>query len=190
MKRFSVGLLAVVLLLVSGTVEAQAPRARRRTSLPPPNVARPAPEFIWSGVNGKVQRLRNLRGHPVVLIFAERPLQKTFIKQVNQLNRRSKELAARYTLFFVAFTKETGLITHTDIPFVILPDPGTVADEYRVGDFGIAVISTDGNVDYATDRVITGQRVLDVIVNSYQQQLANRRAQLVPQPTPGNAGHR
>jgi hypothetical protein len=93
-------------------------------------------------------------------------------------------------LFFVAFTKETGLITHTDIPFVILPDPGTVADEYRVGDFGIAVISTDGNVDYATDRVITGQRVLDVIVNSYQQQLANRRAQLVPQPTPGAAGHR
>ena len=190
MKRISVGLLAVVVLLVSGTVEAQTPRARRRTSLPAPNVPRPAPEFIWSGVTGKVQRLRNLRGHPVVLIFADRPLQKTFIKQVKQLNRRSKELAARYTLFFVAFTKETGLITHTDIPFVILPDPGTVADEYRVGDFGIAVISTDGNVDYAADRVITGQRVLDVIVNSYQQQLANRRAQLVPQPTPGAAGHR
>jgi cytochrome oxidase Cu insertion factor (SCO1/SenC/PrrC family) len=190
MKRFSVGLLAVVVLLVSGTVEAQTPRARKRTSLPPPNVPRPAPEFIWSGVTGKVQRLRNLRGHPVVLIFAERPLQKTFIKQVKQLNRRSKELAARYTLFFVAFTKETGLITHTDIPFVILPDPGTVADEYRVGDFGIAVISTDGNVDYATDRVVTGQKVLDVILNSYQQQLANRRAQLVPQPTPGAPGHR
>jgi peroxiredoxin len=189
MKRFSVGLLAVVVLLVSGTVEAQTPRARRRTSPPSPNVPRPAPEFIWSGVNGKIERLRDLRGHPVVLIFAERPLQKTFIRQIKQLNRRSKQLASRYTLFFVAFTKETGLVTHTDIPFVILPDPGTVADEYRVGDFGIAVISTDGNVDYATDRVVTGQKVLDVIVNSYQQQSANRRAQLVPKPTPGAAGH-
>jgi hypothetical protein len=58
---------------------------------------------------------------------------------------------------------------------VILPDPGSVADAYRVGDFGIAVISTDGNVDYATDRVITGQKVLDVIVNSYQAQIQARR---------------
>lgn len=140
-----------------------------------PNVPRPAPEFLWSGIDGHVRRLRDLRGHPVVLIFAERPLQKMFIKQVKELNRRSKELSARYTLFFVAFTKETGLITRTDIPFVILPDPQTVADLYRVGDFGIAVISPDGNVDYATDRVITGQRVLDVVINSYGNQLSGRR---------------
>jgi hypothetical protein len=78
-------------------------------------------------------------------------------------------------LFFVAFTKETGVVTRTDIPFVILPDPGSVADAYRVGDFGIAVISTDGNVDYATDRVITGQKVLDVIINSYSAQVQARR---------------
>jgi hypothetical protein len=58
---------------------------------------------------------------------------------------------------------------------VILPDPGSVADAYRVGDFGIAVIGTDGNVDYATDRVITGQKVLDVVVNSYQAQIQARR---------------
>jgi hypothetical protein len=37
------------------------------------------------------------------------------------------------------------------------------------------VISTDGNVDYATDHVITGQRVLDVIVNSYAAQVQARR---------------
>jgi hypothetical protein len=126
-------------------------------------------------VNGKVRRLRDVRGHPVVLIFAENPNQKQFIKQVKELNRRSKQLASRYTLFFVAFTKETGLVTRTDIPFVILPDPGSVADGYRVGDFGIAVISTDGNVDYATDRVITGQKVLDVILNSYSAQVQARR---------------
>jgi hypothetical protein len=144
-------------------------------AFPGPSVPRPAPEFLWSGVNGKVRRLRDVRGHPVVLIFAENPNQKMFIKQIKELNRRSKQLATQYTLFFVAFTRETGLVTRTDIPFVILPDPGSVADAYRVGDFGIAVISADGNVDYATDHVVTGQKILDVIVNSYLAQVHARR---------------
>jgi AhpC/TSA family len=168
-----------LLLLVVGfcwfslSAEGQAPKLK--TGPPVASVPRPAPEFVWSGVNGKVRRLRDVRGHPVVLIFAENPNQRMFIKQIKELNRRAKELATRYTLFFVAFTRETGLVTRTDIPFVILPDPGSVADVYRVGDFGIAVISPDGNVDYATDRVLTGQRILDVIVNSYESQVHGRR---------------
>src|SRR5580704_3709664 len=172
MNRLWIYLLAVGFCSFSLNVEGQTSKSR---STPIPSVPRPAPDFLWSGVNGKVRRLRDLRGHPVVLIFAENPNQKMFIKQIRELNRRSKQLATRYTLFFVAFTRETGLVTHTDIPFVILPDPGSVADAYRVGDFGIAVISPDGNVDYATDRVITGQRVLDVIVNSYAAQVHARR---------------
>jgi len=173
MRRLCVCFFAAVFCLLSIAVEAQSARSKNVT--PAPSVPRPAPEFLWSGVNGKVRRLRDLRGHPVVLVFAENPSQKQFIKQVKELNRRSKQLAARYTLFFVAFTKETGVIARTDIPFIILPDPGSVADAYRVGDFGIAVISTDGNVDYATDRVVPGQKVLDVILNSYAVQVQARR---------------
>ena len=173
MNRLWVCFFPVVFCLFSLTSEGQTPKSK--TSVPPPSVPRPAPDFLWSGVNGKVRRLRDLQGHPVVLIFAENPGQKLFVKQIKELNRRSKQLTSRYTLFFVAFTRETGLVTRTDIPFVILPDPGSVADAYRVGDFGIAVISTDGNVDYATDHVITGQRVLDVIVNSYAAQVHARR---------------
>jgi hypothetical protein len=173
MKRLCVCILAIILCSWSILAEAQSVKSK---SVPPtPSVPRPAPEFLWSGINGKVRRLRDLRGHPVVLIFAENPEQKMFIKQIKELNRRSKQLASRYTLFFVAFTKETGAVTRTDIPFVILPDPGSVADSYRVGDFGIAIISTDGNVDYATDRVITGQKILDVIINSYAAQMQARR---------------
>src|SRR6516162_9363533 len=173
MRRLCVCFIASVFCFLSIAVEAQS--ARSKKVAPAPTVPRPAPEFLWSGVNGKVRRLRDVRGHPSVLIFAENPNQKEFVKQIKQLNKRSKELASRYTLFFVAFTKETGLVTRTDIPFVILPDPGSVADAYRVGDFGIAVISADGNVDYATDHVITGQRVLDVIINSYAAQVHARR---------------
>jgi hypothetical protein len=173
MRRLCVCFFAAAFCFLSIAGEAQS--ARSKKVAPTPSVPRPAPEFLWSGVNGKVRRLRDVRGHPVVLIFAENPRQRLFIKQIKELNRRSKQLAARYTLFFVAFTKETGAITRTDIPFVILPDPGSVADAYRVGDFGIAVISTDGNVDYATDRVVPGQKVLDVIINSYAAQVQARR---------------
>jgi hypothetical protein len=187
MKRFSIWFFLICSMAV--TAEAQSPPSQnpppqgpqrrsqksQRLGPPPINVPRPAPEFLWSGINGQVRRLRDLRGHPVVLIFAERPLQKLFVKQVRELSRRSKELTSRYSLFFVAFTKETGLITGTDIPFVILPDPQSVADEYRVGDFGIAIISPEGNVDYATDRLVKGQRVLDVIINSYSNQVNGQR---------------
>jgi hypothetical protein len=173
MKRLCAGLLVAGFFFLSVAVQAQSSRSKKLA--PAPSVPRPAPEFLWSGINGKVRRLRDLRGHPVVLVFAENPSQKQFIKQVKELNRRSKQLASRYTLFFVAFTKETGVITRTDIPFVILPDPGSVADAYRVGDFGIAIISTDGNVDYATDHVVAGQKILDVIINSYAAQVQARR---------------
>jgi len=173
MNRLWICFLAAVFCLFSLSAEGQTPKPK--TAVRAPSVPRPAPEFLWSGVNGKVRRLSDVRGHPVVLIFAENPSQKTFVKQIKELNRRSKQLATQYALFFVAFTRETGLVNRTDIPFVILPDPGSVADAYRVGDFGIAVISPDGNVDYATDRVITGQRVLDIIVNSYAAQVHARR---------------
>jgi peroxiredoxin len=171
MNRLWMCFLAAGFCSFSLSAESQTPKS----AVPLAAVPRPAPEFLWSGVNGKVRRLRDLRGHPVVLIFAENPNQKMFIKQIKELNRRSKQLASRFTLFFVAFTRETGLIERTDIPFVILPDPGSVADAYRVGDFGIAVISADGNVDYATDHVVTGQRILDIIVNSYAAQVHARR---------------
>jgi hypothetical protein len=67
------------------------------------------------------------------------------------------------------------VINRSDVPFVVLPDPLTVADSYRVGDFGIALIGTDGNLDYATDRVIPGQKILDVVNNSYAAQVQARR---------------
>jgi peroxiredoxin len=174
MSRVSICLFSAIVYLVSHSADGETHKAEGAPP-PVPSVPRPAPSFLWSGVNGKVRSLRDLRGHPVVLIFAETPSQKIFIKQVKELNRHANDLASRYTLFFVAFTRETGAVSHTNIPFVILPDPGSVADAYQVGDFGIAIISPDGNVDYATDHWITGQKVFDVIVNSYEAQLHARR---------------
>jgi AhpC/TSA family len=167
--------LALLALLVPFLAEAQSSKGKKAQTPAPSNVPRPAPEFVWSSVSGKVRRLRDLRGQPVVLLFATNTEQKEFKQQVKQITRRYKVLATRNVLFFVAFTKETGVITRSDVPFVVLPDPLTVADAYRVGDFGIAIIGTDGNLDYATDHVITGQKIVDVVNNSYATQTQERR---------------
>jgi hypothetical protein len=144
-------------------------------NVPRSNVPRPAPEFLWASVSGKVKRLKDVEGQPVVLIFATDPQQKEFKKQVKNITRFYKGLVERKALFFVAFTKETGVITGSDVPFVVLPDPLAAADAYRVGDFGIAVIGPDGNLDYATDRIIPGIKIINVMDNSYAIQSQERR---------------
>ncbi|MBV8213888.1 MAG: redoxin domain-containing protein [Verrucomicrobia bacterium] len=174
----------LVVCLFAGMVRAQAAPAQEQASPSPkakqrktavPNVPRPAPEFLWASVNGKVKRLKDVQGQPVVLIFATDPNQKEFKKQVKNITKLYKALAERKALFFVAFTRETGVITGSDVPFVVLPDPGSAADAYRVGDFGIAVIGPDGNLDYATDRIIPGIKIINVMDNSYAIQSQERR---------------
>jgi hypothetical protein len=173
-----------VICLLAGMAQTQAAPAQAQASPSPkekqkrsavPNVPRPAPEFLWASVNGKVKRLKDVEGQPVVLIFATDPQQKEFKKQVKNITKVYKNLAERKALFFVAFTRETGVITGSDVPFVVLPDPGSAADAYRVGDFGIAVIGPDGNLDYATDRIIPGIKIINVMDNSYAIQSQERR---------------
>ena len=174
----------LVICLLAGIEKAQAAPAQEQASPAPkakqkraavPNVPRPAPEFLWASVNGKVKRLKDVQGQPVVLIFATDPSQKEFKKQVKNITKFYKALAERKALFFVAFTRETGVITGSDVPFVVLPDPSSAADAYRVGDFGIAVIGPDGNLDYATDRIISGVKIVNVMDNSYAVQSQERR---------------
>jgi hypothetical protein len=174
----------LVICLLAGIAQSQAAPAQAQASPSPkekqkratvPNVPRPAPEFLWASVNGKVKRLKDVQGQPVVLIFATEPNQKEFKKQVKNITKVYKNLAERKALFFVAFTRETGVITGSDVPFVVLPDPGSAADAYRVGDFGIAVIGPDGNLDYATDRIIPGIKIINVMDNSYAIQSQERR---------------
>jgi hypothetical protein len=76
-----------------------------------------------------------------------------------------------------AFTEEPGVI-RSNIPFVLAANPGAVAQSYGVaGDFAVFVIGRDGNLDEISDRVLPGQRVLDIINNSFVAQRDNRRAE-------------
>lgn len=140
----------------------------------PAEVVRPAPEVSWLKSGGTKSSLRALRGQPVVLVVAESPDQRIFRKQVRQLQRTYQLLGNKKAVMIVAFTMEPGVI-RSNIPFVLAANPAAVATAYGVpGRFAIFVIGKDGNIDEISDRVLSGQRVLDIINNSYIPQRDNR----------------
>jgi hypothetical protein len=55
----------------SFSLNAAGQTSKSKGAYPTASVPRPAPDFLWSGVNGKVRRLSEFRVTPLVLIFAE-----------------------------------------------------------------------------------------------------------------------
>jgi peroxiredoxin len=140
-------------------------------------VVRGAPDFTWLTSGARGQSLQSLRGQPVVLIVARSPAQRIFRAQVGQLQRVYQLLGNRKAVAVAAFTQQSGAIK-SNIPFVLAADPAAVAAAYGVtGPFAIFVIGRDGNIDALSDRVLSGQRILDVINNSYVVQRDNRRSE-------------
>ena len=140
-------------------------------------VVRPAPDFVWLKSGGRGTSLRTLRGQPVVLIVATSPRQRIFRAQVGQLKKIYQLLGNEKAVAVAAFTAEPGVI-RSNIPFVVAANPAAVAAAYGVaGDFAIFIIGKDGNIDLATDRVVPGQRILDIINNSFVVQRDNRRSE-------------
>lgn len=140
-------------------------------------VARWAPDFAWLRSGGKRATLKSLRGQPVVLVVAPTPRHGKFRKQARELQKTYQLLGNDKAVMVVAFTQEPGVI-RSNIPFVLASDPAAVVASYGVaGEFAVFVIGRDGNLDEISDRVVPGQRVLDIINNSYVPQRDNRRAE-------------
>lgn len=143
----------------------------------PAEVVRGAPDFSWLKSGGNRATLKSLRGQPVVLVVARSPRDRQFRKQVRELQKTYQLLGNTKAVMAAAFTEEPGLI-ESNIPFVLAADPAAVVSSYGVaGRFAIFVIGKDGNLDEISDRVLPGQRVLDIINNSYVVQSSNRRAE-------------
>jgi len=174
-------LFTLALVFAFSTVQAaQAPSA----------VVRPAPDFTFSGVAGKTQTLKGLRGQPVVLIMARNPKISEVKKQAKLLKAIYEQFANKQVIFAAAFTEESGLVP-SDIPFVVVNNGSAVASAYGMqdttksggsflsglwrkggaaADFNIAIIGKDGNVEYQTSLVLPPERVRDIIQNSYSVQ--------------------
>jgi peroxiredoxin len=141
------------------------------------NVARWAPDFAWLKSGNNRATLKSLRGQPVVLVVAPSPRHGQFRKQAKELQKTYQLLGNDKAVMVAAFTQEPGVI-RSNIPFVLAADPEAIAQSYGVTeDFAIFVIGRDGNLDEISDRVLPGQRVLDIINNSFVAQRDNRRAE-------------
>lgn len=140
------------------------------------NVVRPVPDFSWVGLNGKLETLNEFRGQPVILLITTGPRNWAFRRQIGQLQDVYQRLAATGAVCVAAFTRETGII-RSNIPFVQAQDGPRVA--YLTGTqgprFTVILIGKDGNMDAISHRVIKGQRVLDIIGNSFVVQETLRR---------------
>ena len=164
-------------LLASLTLTATAlaaPKLKVNTPVPT-NVVRPAPEFSWIGAGGKPFPLKTFRGQPVVLIVAPSPGSASMRKEAGRIEELYLQFSARKTVFLAAFTQQTGRV-ESNVPFAIAENGAAVAAAYGVpaNELSVIVISPDGNVDLTSTKVEGAQRILDVIVNTFQAQSVNR----------------
>ena len=136
-------------------------------------VVRPAPAFTFGGAGGK-NSLGSLRGQPVVLVIAQGGKTKALRSQMKSLKNVYHDCASRGAVFIAAIAD--GGAVPSDIPFALASNGAAVAAAYGMrGDFLIAVIGRDGNLDLITDKPVAGARVLEVIKNNGDVQEKARR---------------
>ncbi len=164
-----------LLVALSGCAHQKdlSPRADL-TPLPPVHpMVRLAPDFGFQGAH--VRSLRALRGQAVVLIIADSPRTKAFRKQLFALDNFYTEFASRQTVFIAAFKDGSGGPVHSNLPFTVANNGANVAAAYGAKeDMNMVIIGKDGNVDYQTPRIVPGERVRDVLQNSYAVQVSTR----------------
>lgn len=153
------------------------------STLPPVGAAvvRRAPELQIPGAGNKMRSLASMRGQAVVLVIADQPRRGAFRKQLKYLQEVYSEFASRGVIFVAALKEPSDRPLSTNIPFAIAVNGGAVAGAYGVTDeFALVVIGPDGNIDYQTNRVATGERVRDVIQNSFSVQSQARKTDIAP----------
>ena len=129
-------------------------------------VVKAAPGFTGGALAGRKITLASLKGKPVVLVIAPTPKDRAFRAQMNELRGRYERMASQGMLFFAAFTSEGARIP-SNIPFILVDDPASVASDYDINKgFAIAVIGRDGNLDCLSTKPLPGQRVLDLCLNN------------------------
>lgn len=162
MTRFR--LLSVILLL--GLLAGGVAIAR---------VARQAPDFTWTAADGSRRTLASLQGQPTLLLIAPSPRDRRFRSQLREMHAVYQRIAAQRLVTLAAFTAEPGRVD-SDIPVILAEDGPRVAFLYEVPQgFAVAMIGADGNLEILSTRVLTGQRILDIINNSFSRQDYLRR---------------
>lgn len=139
-------------------------------------VVNPAPDFAVVGAGNKLKSLKSLRGQPVILVLARSPRTGDFKRQIARLEKDYGQFASRSAIFVAAFQEEDGQPVRSDVPFAVASNGPGVHAAYGVQDsFCIVLIGKDGNIDYQTNKVLPGQRIRDVLQNSFVVQQQERK---------------
>lgn len=139
------------------------------------SVPNAAPGFVGGTSQGRSVSLSSLKGKPVVLLIAPSARDSRFNSQFRELRGRYERLAAQGVVFFASLVADESVI-RSNIPFLLVKDPSSVAAAYDVGrGFAIAVIGRDGNLDCLSTKPLPGQRVLDLVNNNASVQEKMRR---------------
>ena len=174
-KKFGFVVVAAVVCLAAGNVLG-APKPVVTDNKPATvSVVHPAPDFALIGAGGKLFPLKSLRGQPVVVLVAPSPDAKTLRQEAGRIQELYLQFSARKTVFFAAFTGQTGRV-ESNVPYAIAQNGAAVAAAYGVTgkEFAVIVIGPDGNVDMVSEKVEGAQRILDIINNNGQAQAATR----------------
>ena len=138
-----------------------------------------APEFTFLGSGDKARSLKSLRGQSVVLLISDSPRRGAFKKQLKYLEEIYQQFASKGVVIIAAVpnietTRDNRL--PSNIPIARATDAFGVQRSYGVEKgFQIAIIGSDGNLDYQTGKVLPPERVRDVIQNSFAVQASERK---------------
>ena len=139
-------------------------------------VVRPAPGFSVQ-VGNSPRPIQKFQGQQIILLLADSPSNRTFRRQVRELETLYDRFAANRVLFVAAFRTPAKEPVASDIPFLIADSGASVLGQYGVqSKFGIALIGADGNLDYVTQQELRASRVREVLQNSFTIQQAARRS--------------
>ena len=78
---------------------------------------------------------------------------------------------------FAAFTDPEAAAEKipSNVPFVVANNGAQIAANYALeGDFALAVIGRDGNLDLNSAKVVPVSRIMDMVINNAEQQAAER----------------
>ena len=140
------------------------------------DIVRLAPDFSYPGPGSKARSLKGLRGQAVVLVVSRSAKEGDFKKQLKYLREIYQQFASKEVVFVAAIQEGDGSPVKSDIPFALANNAPAIAASYGVeGDFAIVIIGRDGNIDYQTKKVLTPERVRDVIQNSFAVQVSARK---------------
>ena len=139
------------------------------------NVVRPAPQVAFPPLEGKARTMKSFTGQPMIVLLADSPDRKAFRTQLKEMEKSYDRLSIRKTIVAAAFQKEAGEI-RSNIPVITLPEGERACAAFSMkGNFAIALIGPDGNLDYVTDKILNINRILEVMQNSFEVQRAAHR---------------